>query len=387
MKRINSIDFLRGLVMVIMALDHVRDFVHITALTQEPLDLTTTTPSLFMTRWITHLCAPTFVFLSGTSAYLSLQNQQNLQENRRFLFTRGLWLIFLNFTVVNFGIFFDISFGVLFSQVIAAIGFGQIILALIIKMNPRLIGVIGLFIVFGHNLFQNMAFEQSSSLNLIWSILMKVKYYQITPNFAYLTSYPYIPWTGIMLAGYGFGTFFNQSVPNRQRLFLKIGLGALALFIVLRAFNWYGDPKPWLVQKNNVFTLLSFINVTKQAPSLLFTLLTLGISVLLLSIFEPIKNKFTDLISVYGKVPLFYYLIHWYLIHAVAILIYLSQGYSFSALQFNGFNFGHPLNGGGLELFGTYLTWIGVVAVLYPICQWFWQYKTRNKDKIWLRYL
>lgn len=347
MKRISSIDFLRGLVMIIMALDHVRDLVHITANTQEPLDFATTTPSLFMTRWITHLCAPTFVFLSGTSAYLSLQNQPNIVESRRFLFTRGIWLIFLNFTIVNFGIFFDVKFGILFSQVIAAIGFGQIILAIMLNLNPRTIGSIGLIIIFGHNLFQNISFEQSGFLNVIWSVLMRVNFYQITPDFAYLTAYPYIPWAGIMLAGFGFGTFFKLSVTQRQRLFLKIGLGALALFIVLRAINHYGDPKPWEVQKNSIFTFLSFINVTKQAPSLLYVLVTLSISMLILSVFEMVKNKFTDIISVYGKVPLFYYLVHWYLIHAVAIVIYLLQGYSFSALQFTGFNFGHPLNGGG----------------------------------------
>ncbi len=385
MKRVSSIDFLRGLVMIIMALDHVRDLVHITATAQNPLDFATTTPSLFMTRWITHLCAPTFVFLSGTSAYLSFKNQNNLEENRRFLLTRGIWLIFLNFTVVNFGIFFDVKFSVLFSQVIAAIGFGQIILAMMLKIQPRTVGLIGLAIIFGHNLFQNVSFEQSSTLNVIWSVLMKVNFYQITPNFAYLTAYPYIPWTGIMLAGFGFGTFFNLPEDKRQQLFLKIGLGALALFIVLRAFNLYGDPNPWSVQQNYVFTFLSFINVTKQAPSLLYVLITLGISMLLLSVFEKVKNKFTDVISVYGKVPLFYYLLHWYLIHIVAIGIFLSQGYSFSALQFSGFNFGHPQNG-GLELLATYLAWIGIVVTLYPVCHWFWQYKSQNKDKVWLRY-
>jgi uncharacterized membrane protein len=386
MNRIRSIDFLRGLVMIIMALDHVRDLVHITATTQEPLDFTTTTPSLFMTRWITHLCAPTFVFLSGTSAYLSMLNQNNFVENRNFLFKRGLWLIFLNFTIVNFGIFFDVKFGILFSQVIAAIGFGQIILAILMKIQPKLLGMIGLVIIFSHNLFQNFTFDQTNPISIIWAILTTVKFYQITPNFAFLTAYPYIQWTAIMLAGYGFGTFFNLSSQNRKQLFLKIGLAAISLFIILRFINSYGDPNPWTVQKNNIFTFLSFINITKQAPSLLYTLITLGISITLLSIFESVKNRLTDIISVYGKVPLFYYMIHWYLIHLVAIGVYLMQGYSFSELQFNGFNFGHPKNGGGLELFGTYLTWIAIVVALFPFCKWFWQYKMRHKNKTWLKY-
>ena len=222
MKRITSIDFVRGLVMIIMALDHVRDIIILPIYPQDPTALETTTPALFATRWITHLCAPTFVFLSGTSTYLSMKNQANFSESRHFLFKRGLWLVLLNFTIVNFGIFFDIKFSVLFSQVIAAIGVGFLGLALLLKLPVRTIGIIGLIIIFGHDLFSGINFPQNAPLNVVWTLLMQVGFYQLTPNVAFLISYPFLPWLGIMLAGYGCGELFNLPSENRKKLFLKI---------------------------------------------------------------------------------------------------------------------------------------------------------------------
>ena len=387
MKRITSIDFVRGLVMIIMALDHVRDLIILPIYPQDPTVLETTTPILFMTRWITHLCAPTFVFLSGTSAYLSMRNQVNFSENRHFLFKRGLWLVFLNFTVVNFGIFFDIKFSILFSQVIAAIGFGFIGLALLLKLSARHLGILGLIIIFGHDLFNGVSFARGTVLDVLWSFLMGSNFYQISPHFALLTTYAYIPWLGIMLAGYSFGELFNLPSENRKKLFLQIGLGALALFVALRIFNIYGDVSHWSFQKNGLFSFFSFINVSKYPPSLLYTLVTLGISFLLLSAFDSIQNKAMDVVSVYGKVPLFYYLLHWFVIHAVAFSVFFIQGYHWSDLQFEGFGFGRPKEGGGLDLFGTYLAWLGIVAFLYPICKWYSDYKMTHKEKTWVRYL
>jgi uncharacterized membrane protein len=387
MKRIQSIDFVRGIVMIIMALDHVRDLIHVANPNQDPTDLATTTPALFMTRWITHLCAPTFVFLSGTSAYLSLKNQANFSESRNFLLKRGLWLVFLNFTIVNFGIFFDVHFSIFFSQVIAAIGFGFIGLGLLLSLPARTLGVIGLAIIFGHDLFNGVSFPQGTPLDIAIKCLMGVGFFQITPNHAFLISYPIIPWLGIMLAGFGCGELMNLPSDNRKKLFLQIGFGALALFTLLRTFNIYGDIAHWSFQKNGLFSFFSFINTTKYAPSLLYTLMTLGISFLLLSVFDTVQNTFTDAVSIYGKVPLFYYLIHWYLIHLVALGVYANQGYPFSSLQFEGFGFGHPKEGGGLSLWGVYGVWIGVVVFLYPICKWYSDYKLNNKEQTWLRYL
>ncbi len=387
MKRITSIDFVRGLVMVIMALDHTREIVHVTASTQSPTDLNTTTVGLFFTRWITHLCAPTFVFLSGTSAYLSLQNQSNFSESRSFLFKRGLWLILLNFTIINIGVFFDPTLSVLFSQVIAAIGFGFIGLAILLKLPARTLMIIGLIIIFSHDVFQSVSFPQGSVLSFVWTLFMSVGFFQLTPHFGFLATYAFIPWLGIMLVGYGCGELFTLESVKRKKLFLQIGFGALTLFALLRTFNVYGDPNQWKFQRDGIFSFLSFINTTKYPPSLLYTLMILGITFLLLSVLDSVKTKFTDIISVYGKVPLFYYLIHWYIIHVVAIGIFLMQGIHFSEIEFRGFGFGRPKTGGGLDLLGTYAVWFSVVAVLYPFCKWYSNYKLEHKENKWLRYL
>ncbi len=387
MKRISSIDFVRGLVMVFMTLDHTRDLMHANPLNQSPTDLATTSPALFLTRWVTHLCAPTFMFLAGTSAYLSMQNRASLSESRRFLFTRGLWLIFVNFTINNFGLYFDPHFGVFFSQVIAAFGFGFIGLGLLLRLPARTLAIIGLIIIFGHDLLQGNPFPQGSPLNVITTILMGVGFYQITPNHAFLISYPLIPWLGIILAGFGFGTLITQAGENRKKLILRIGLGILALFVAIRTFNIYGDVSHWSFQKDALFSFFSFINVSKYPPSLLFTLVTLGVSITLMAFFDTIQNKFTEIISVYGKVPLFYWLLHWYLVHFVAMGVYLSLGYHWSDLNFEGFGMGRPKDNGGLPLWGVHIVWLSVVAGLYPVAKWYGEYKLAHKEKMWLRYL
>jgi uncharacterized membrane protein len=387
MKRIQSIDFVRGLVMVFMTLDHTRDFIHANPLGQNPTDLATTSPALFMTRWITHLCAPTFMFLAGTSAYLSMQNQASFSDSRQFLFTRGFWLIFVNFTINNFGIFFDIHFGVFFSQVIAAFGFGFIGLGLLLKLPVRTLGILGLIIIFGHDLFQGVSFPNNAPLNMIWTVFMGVNFFQVTPNHALLITYPIIPWLGIMLAGFGFGSILLQAGENRKKWVLQIGLGSLSLFILMRTYNIYGDVSPWSFQKEALFSFFSFINVSKYPPSLLFTLVTLGVSIVLLSFFDTLQNKFTDIVSVYGKVPLFYWLLHWYIIHFVAMAVYLTQGFHWSDLNFEGMGFGRPKEGGGLPLWGVHIAWLSIVAALYPVAKWYGNYKRAHPEKMLLRYL
>lgn len=387
MKRINSIDFVRGLVMVIMALDHIRDLMHTTSLTQNPTDLTTATTGVFLTRWITHLCAPTFVFLSGVSAYISFKKSESLTESKRFLLSRGIWLIVLEFTIINFAIWFDIYFRVLMMQVICAIGVGLVVLSFLLKITPRNIGIAGLVIIFGHNLLQGISFPQNPALNFVSSILFAPNFFQITPNFAFLVSYPIIPWLGILFLGYGFGHFFAIPAEKRKRLFLQFGGGALLLFIVLRFINIYGDPAPWSVQKTSLFTFFSFINVTKYPPSLLYTLVTLGIMFLGLSFVDGMKNRVIEIFSVYGKVPLFYYLIHWYLVHSLMVFMLFVQGFDMKDLNFAPFSFGRPQVGEGVELPIIYAIWLVVVIALYPLCLWYGKYKTKHQDNKWLRYL
>lgn len=385
MKRINSIDFTRGLVMIIMVLDHTRDFMHTTSLTQSPTDLATTTPLLFFTRWVTHLCAPTFVFLSGTSAYISLKSRNNLAAGRRFLFTRGVWLIILEFTLVNFGLWFDIHLQTFIFDVIAAIGFGFIILSLLLKASTRTIAVIGLLIIGCHDLFPFIRLDPNSSVQNVLSSLFVTKVFALSSSRMLVVGYPPIPWLGIMLLGFATGKIFEGAALQRKKIFLRTGLIALALFVLIRSLNVYGDPAPWATQKDGLYTFLSFINVTKYPPSLLFCLLMLGIMFLILSAIEGIKNKFTGVLETYGKVPLFYFIVHWYILHPILFAMVLLQGFRTSDMVF-GFNFGRPKEGSGVELWVIYLIWIGVVVLMYPLCKWYGRYKANHKEKKWLRY-
>ena len=387
MHRVGTIDFTRGLVMVIMALDHVRDLFHAPALDQDPTNLQTTTAALFLTRWVTHLCAPTFVFLSGTSAYLSARSSGDFTANRRFLATRGLWLLLLEFTVVNLGLWFNLRFAIVILQVIGAIGAGMLVLAALLPLKPRTIGAIGLLIVFGHNLVQGVNVGENAAANFGWSVLFRPGVFPLSSRFTFAIMYPIVPWLGILLAGYGFGPFFLQPMGKRRRLVLGLGLATLALFAVVRFTNAYGDPAPWATQKNGLFTFLSFINCTKYPPSLLYALMTLGVSLLILALADGRENAFTRVVSVYGKVPLFYYLIHWYVIHALALGLAFAQGFRWRDLPFGPFEFGRPHVGYGFDLPGVYLVWLGVVAALYPLCRWYGRYKAAHREVWVLRYV
>jgi len=356
--------------MIIMALDHVRDLLHTSSITQQPTNLDTTTSLLFFTRWITHLCAPTFVFLSGVSAYISMERRNDRKAMRAFLLTRGLWLVVLEFTLINFGMFFDVHFKVFIFDVIAAIGVGFICLGLLLNCSVRTIAIIGLGILFLHNLvplppfFAPKAFPYGDRL--------------------FVVGYPPIPWLGVMLVGFASGRLFGME-SARQR-FLKIGAASIGLFVILRFVNIYGDSLPWSHQKNGLFTFLSFINLSKYPPSLDFCLVFLGIMFLILSAAQGIQNKWTEAVCVYGKVPLFYFLVHWYIIHPLVFLMIFLQGFKTSDMRF-GFNFGRPQTGSGIPLWGVYLVWIGLVAVMYPVCKWYGRYKESHREKTWLRYL
>lgn len=387
MKRIYSIDFTRGFVMIMMVLDHVRDLMHVSSITQNPVDLSTTTPALFFTRVITHLCAPIFVFLAGTSVYISFINSGNPGQSKKLLFRRGFWLILLEFTLVNFGVWFDPGFHTYIFQVIAAIGFGFIVLSFMLRLSPTTIGFTGLIIIFGHNLLSFIPLEGLPLVKTILSPLFTTTAFPVTPQTTFIMGYPPIPWLGIMLVGFASGKLFELPDYKRRNTFLKIGLGALILFTVLRFINIYGDPSLWTSQKNNLYTFLSFINLTKYPPSLQFSLMTLGIMFIILSMAEKIKNRFTNFVSVYGKVPFFFYLIHWYIIHPLLIVIMFIQGFHWADLDFASGNFGRPKGTySGLELWAIYLVWIGVVLILYYPCRKYSHYKAEHNEW-WLKYI
>lgn len=388
MKRIYSIDFTRGVVMIIMALDHVRDLMHAPSIGQSPTDLTTTTPGLFFTRWITYLCAPIFVFLAGTSAFLAAKRAADPSRAARFLLKRGLWLVALEFTVVNFGMFFDVGYHLLLFEVIAAIGFGFIILSLLKQiLSAKSITLLGLAIIVFHGLLFTSPEQGSVGANIA-AMFFNPGAIPLSKNLVFVMGYPPIPWLGIMLAGYGAGLLFEKEQAYRKRLFLRIGLACLTCFVLLRWANIYGDPVRWTAQRNAVYTFLSLMNITKYPPSLLFCLITLGIMFWMLCLGEAITNRLTKVANTYGKVPLFYFIFHFYLIHLILIIMLLLQGFHFSELNFTAGAFGRPVGRpSGVSLGIVYIIWVAVVAALYYPCRWYGRYKSAHPEHIWLRYL
>jgi len=373
--------------MVIMALDHVRDMLHVNSITQSPTDLQTTSPILFFTRWVTYLCAPAFVFLAGTSAYLSNTKKNNVAASRNFLFKRGFYLILLEFIIVNFALYFDPAYHTLLFEVIAAIGFGFIVLGLMLNISIKTIGIVGLVIVFCHNLFSFIPFAEGSVIKTIGSLFFSPGAFPISANRVFVMAYPPIPWLGIMLLGFASGKFFELPTEKRKRLFVRIGSISLVLFILIRFTNIYGDPVKWAYQKNALFTFLSFMNVTKYPPSLLFCLVTLGIMFLMLAFAERPSNRFFNILSVYGKVPLFYFLVHFFIIHLLLLALMFFEGISWSQMDFASGTFGRPKGvPSGVDLWVIYLVWMIVVVILYKPCLWYGRYKMNHK-RWWLKYL
>jgi len=386
--RIQSIDLLRGVVMVIMALDHVRDYFHEGAIVSDPTNMETTTPLLFFTRFITHYCAPVFIFLAGTSAFLYGRNKTK-NHLFKFLFTRGLWLVILEVTLMTFLWWFDLNFNFFNLQVIWAIGLCMMFLAILVYLPRKWIIALGLLLVFGHNLLDGITMEGLGVSSILWYILHQAAFIQVGETWISFL-YPILPWVGLMCLGYAFGSLYKNDVSAalRKKWLLGLGLGSIVLFLVLRGINIYGDLVPWSVQKNTTYTLLSFFNVTKYPPSLLFLLVTMGPSFLFLYASENLRNKVTDFFLVYGRVPLFYYVVHVLVIHLAAIAGLLLTGgdWKVMILDQNSFTDG-SLAGYGYSLGVVYLVWIGVVFLLYPISHWYMKYKANNRDKWWLSYL
>lgn len=370
-RRLSSIDVVLGLVMIIMVLDHVRDLFHVHSLDQDPTNMTTTTPALFFTRWITHFCAPIFVFLAGTSAAFSLQRSSDKKAASRFLIKRGLWLLLLEITVVNFGIWFDIRFSVLLFQVIGAIGLGLFVVGLLSRVNSRVLGYVGLVIIALYGFLPPNV--PLFSVTVIPSAVTTL-----------VVGYPPIPWIAILLVGYGAAQWMWKEEGRSKRL-LFTGLICLFLFVALRWLNIYGDPAPWQPQKDTIYSFMSFLNVSKYPPSLLFVLMTLGMMFLLLSFVERSNGFVAKVLAVYGRVPLFFYLIHWYLIHLLLFVVLYEQGFRWPDLVF-GTRFGRPMALSGFELPDVYIVWISVVCVLYPLCARYGRYKF-GEAKPWTRFV
>jgi len=391
--RIESIDILRGIVMVIMALDHVRDFFHISANTADPLDPTTTTFFLFFTRWITHFCAPVFVFLSGTSIYLQSQRKTK-KELSTFLITRGLWLIFVEVVIVTFAWSFNPNYTFHFLQVIWTIGISMVLLGLLIYLPYKILLALGLIIVLGHNLLDIPESAPGFQAGFWWDLLHHGAFvpYAYAPNHSLFLVYPFVAWLGLMMLGYCSGIFFTDkfSFEQRKKILIRIGAGLIIFFIVLRFTNVYGDPHDWSPQKNFLSTIFSFLNVNKYPASLLFMCVMLGPALILLPFLEKVQNWFTQAMRTFGRVAFFYYVLHLYLIHILATIAFFVRGHSLedaSASIQSQFPFFFIIPGEGFGLLGVYGVWALVILMLYPLCKWYDQYKTKHKEKKWLSYL
>ena len=387
--RIESIDILRGLVMVIMALDHVRDYFNYGSFFIDPTDVATTTPILFFTRFITHYCAPVFVFLAGTSAFLYGRKKSKSQLSK-FLLTRGIWLIFMEVVVNNLIWTFDINYSFPILQVIWAIGFSMICLSFLIYLPNKLILALGFIIIAGHNLLDGTVMQGNSPEAIVWYLLHQNQVVVLGPNKMILFHYPVIPWIGLMALGYCFGQLYVKDFDAKLRRtwLLRMGLGALGLFLVVRGLNVYGDLVPWAVQQTNTKTIISFFNVTKYPPSLAFVLITIGPALLFLYTIENIKNGITDFFLIFGRVPFFYYFLHVLVIHIAAIIGILIFGGNWKDMILTADVFmNEKLATYGYPLWITYMVWVGIVLALYPLCRKYMIYKLNNKDKWWLSYL
>jgi uncharacterized membrane protein len=381
--RMSSLDILRGLVIALMALDHVRDFV-MTAAVQDPTADPTTGPLLFATRWITHFCAPTFVFLAGTSAGL-MGSRKSAAELASFLLTRGLWLIVLEVLVISSAWTFAPT-GVpewggrtyVALQVIWVIGASMVVLAGAQFLGRHACLVIGAAILLGHNLLDAVwpAASMSGNTAGVWAALHARQLYEVGA-FRIFFSYPLLPWIGVMLLGYGAAGLFELPEKPRNAWLVRIGIGMVIAFVLIRALNVYGDPSPW------EGSVTSFLGTTKYPPSLLYVLMTLGPAAIACAfvdrLYAPIRNALMTL----GRAPLAFYLAHLYVIHAIAMSLGVAQGFAAHQVETH-YRF-FP-QGFGVGLLGVYVIWIAVVVALYPLCRWVAAVKARRKDW-WLSYV
>ena len=387
--RIDSIDLLRGLVMVIMALDHTRDFFGDPG--ARPTDLATTTAALFYTRWVTHICAPTFFLLTGVGAYLT-RRRMSLPELSRFLLTRGMWLLVLELVVMRFALQFNVDYQVTIITVLWALGWSMIVLAALCRLPPWVIAAFGVALVTGHNALDGLSSGMAAHPSLaaqLWMFLHQPGIVFQGSHTLILVAYVLIPWVGVTALGYVLGRSYEWSADARRRLLLRLGLSLLAGFVVLRFSNVYGDPSLWSWQSTPARTVMSFLNTTKYPPSLLFLLMTLGPALLLLRAFDGGVPAWLRPAAIFGKVPLFYYVLHIFLIHLLAVAAsYVRYGEvkeTFRSPDLGHFPFSAP-PGWDLGLPVVYLVWIVVVLALFPLCRWYAGLRQRHRAW-WLSYL
>ncbi len=397
-KRIESIDILRGIVMVIMCLDHTRDYYQDIGAAGWPMNLNTTTPALFFTRYITHFCAPIFVFLSGLSIYLQ-SKRKTKKELTKFLLTRGLWLIFLEIVLNNFLWRFDITYYRFVFQVIWAIGASMVVMAALIHLRKYALLALGIIIVAGHNLIdvfkldiQTNPYRSETFSDFLWCLLHQNGGVMVEegPHF-FRVDYPMLPWLGVMILGYCLGQLYTKTFPaiKRQKYLLMTGGSMLLLFVILRTFNLYGDPYFWFDGQLPFFkSFVSFLRIEKYPPSLHYVLVTIGVCLIMLSLLEKAKNKITDFLLVFGRVPLFFYFLHVGVIHLSSMLLKpLFGGSMYDSIM----NYENIQNGAksylGTDLLGVYIAWIIIVAALYYPCLKYMQYKANHPEKKWLSYL
>jgi uncharacterized membrane protein len=389
--RLLSVDALRGLVMVIMALDHVRDFFHADAMLFSPTDLSRTTPVLFFTRWITHYCLPVFMFSAGMGVYFYGRGHSRGQLSR-FLWTRGLWFIALELTVMRFAYNFNFSLRFLILLLILWIfGICMIAMAALVYVPMRWLAALSVAAILLHNCLDGIRAQQFGSAAWVWNLLHQPGVIPVAGKMA-LVTYTFLPWIAVMAAGFCFGRVFQLEPDARRRVMLRLGLAMTIAFIALRAWNHYGDPAPWTHQKSALFTVLSFLNCTKYPGSLDFLLMTLGPPLLVLAWFDGRKFSSANPLIVFGRVPMFYFILHFYLIHALAVLFaWLRYGSSAARFVFNPL----PSMGGptklfpanfGYNLWTAYGVWLLVLVLLYPVCRWFANMKATRRDW-WLSYL
>ena len=380
--RVESIDVVRGVIMIIMALDHTRDFFGIPG--QNPTNLASATAALFLTRWVTFFCAPVFFLLTGTGAYLSRQ-RRSPGELSRFLLTRGVWLIFLEVALVRCLAYqFNVDYRVTMLLVLWALGWSMITLSAFVRLPAFVVTALGVLMIVGHNLFDSVR-----SANPLWSILHSPGFVLNTPNHVVFVAYPLIPWIGVTAVGYGLGQIYSWERERRRAFLLRLGVALSLAFLVIRGIDAYGDPSHWTPQKTAVFTVLSFLNTTKYPPSLLFLLMTLGPAMIFLWSVDRGAPRILRPALVIGKVPLFYYLLHFPLIHLLAVVTchvrYGSAHWMFESPDLAHYPFSAP-PGWGYPLPVVYLVWAFVVVSMYPLCRWFAELKQR-RNEAWLSYL
>lgn len=389
-KRITSIDLHRVIVIIIMALDHVRDYFHAGNFQYEPNDLSQTTTAVFFTRWISHFCAPIFVFLAGTSAFL-VGERKTKKELAAFLLKRGLWLMLLEVVVISFAWTFNPAYIIFRLQVIWVLGLSMVCMSALIYLPPKIILIVGLMILFGHNLLDYIHATGNTFKDFLWAQFHERKRFYIAGH-QVTTGYSILAWLGIMMLGYSFGMLYKKGMDAavRKKYLLLIGSIAIMLFVILRAINSYGDMAPWATQPSFVLSVCSFFNVTKYPPSVRYTLMTLGPALITLSLLEKPLNWWEKIIIPFGRVPLFFYILHLFLIYGLAVVAVVASGRPWTDMIITTLANAKESpwqKGYGFSLGGTYAVWVLVVLLLLPLCRWYDKYNTNHKEKWWLSYL